>query len=598
MTRKLLALSGFCLALSIAHAQSAPALFFSDLSSGPKSGGENNKGVYVTVWGKGFGATRGASAVNIGGGTADNYPVWSDSKITFQIGSVPGSGATTISVTTAAGTSGTLPFTIRTGNIYCVSTAGSDSNSGAFGSCWRTLPKAVTSVSAGATIYVQSGVSQTTDDGTGWKAALSIDGTHDGTSGNPIALVAYPAATVTVGAINGPTYGIRAHDGVNYWVIAGLVVRGLNVAFSEAGSYFWAVGNDISCSNPGGIQGGCSQFLGSDHIYFYGNTVHNISGNNSKQGHAVYFGTDTSHVWAGWNTLANNNTCYGMQFHSSPIGSGTGNDTFDLHVFNNLFHGDGCAGLNFATVDPSKGTVEAYNNIFYSLGDGSAGDSGGAFACLYAPGIVNAGSAPSGTVDIYNNSFYNCGLTSGNWRGAMILYPGSAPALTYRLRNNVVYSANSSQSYFAGGAPVTCGRMNDWYGNGGVPSGCSGDLNVNPGFVSTSTPDFHPSSASSPLVNAGVTISGASTDFDGVTRPQGAAYDIGAYEFFLGSIPPVTTSNLCDVNGDGSVNQSDYTAAINQVLQASCPSAVGTCNVSYVQRVSNAVQGQTCTVGQ
>src|SRR5260221_11311358 len=45
-----------------------PRIFFSDLESGPNSGGQNNNGVWVTIWDKGFGAERGRSTVTIGGG--------------------------------------------------------------------------------------------------------------------------------------------------------------------------------------------------------------------------------------------------------------------------------------------------------------------------------------------------------------------------------------------------------------------------------------------------------------------------------------------------------------------------------------------------
>ena len=63
-----------------------PRIFYSDLDSGPNSGGEKNGGAYVTIYGKGFGATQGASFVTIGAGRAVAYPVWTDSKIAFQIG--------------------------------------------------------------------------------------------------------------------------------------------------------------------------------------------------------------------------------------------------------------------------------------------------------------------------------------------------------------------------------------------------------------------------------------------------------------------------------------------------------------------------------
>src|SRR6266571_865435 len=63
-----------------------PRIFFSDLESGPNTGGQKNHGVWVTIWGKGFGAERGGSNVTIGGGAAAEYPIWFDTKITFQLG--------------------------------------------------------------------------------------------------------------------------------------------------------------------------------------------------------------------------------------------------------------------------------------------------------------------------------------------------------------------------------------------------------------------------------------------------------------------------------------------------------------------------------
>src|SRR5581483_2122480 len=74
----------------------------------------------------------------------------------------------------------------------------------------------------------------------------------------------------------------------------------------------------------------------------------------------------------------------------------------------------------------------------------------------------------------------------------------------------------------------------------GGPSGCTysnntatNDSSTDPLFISTSTPDFHISSGS-PAIDAGTTISSASTDFDGTSRAQGTTYDIGAYEFISG----------------------------------------------------------------
>jgi hypothetical protein len=52
----------------------------------------------------------------------------------------------------------------------------------------------------------------------------------------------------------------------------------------------------------------------------------------------------------------------------------------------------------------------------------------------------------------------------------------------------------------------------------------------NPLFVNPSAGDFH-LQAGSPAIDAGTMIALVATDFDGIPRPQGAAYDIGAYEY-------------------------------------------------------------------
>src|SRR5689334_10286158 len=73
-------------------ANTSPRIFFSDLESGPNIGGQKNHGVWVTIWGKGFGAARDRSTVTIGGGGAAEYPIWTDTRITFQLGPATKSG--------------------------------------------------------------------------------------------------------------------------------------------------------------------------------------------------------------------------------------------------------------------------------------------------------------------------------------------------------------------------------------------------------------------------------------------------------------------------------------------------------------------------
>src|SRR5262249_34265554 len=158
-----------------------------------------NKGAFVTIWGKGFGANRANSLVTVGGGAVDNYPVWSDEKITFQLGPRARTGNIVAALGgSASRASNGLPFKIRSGRIYLVSGKGKDQGNGSFGSPWRTIVYAKNNLSAGDIAYIEDGVTQSSQDS--FDAYLSMDregSSNSGAAGVPKALVAYPGARVT-----------------------------------------------------------------------------------------------------------------------------------------------------------------------------------------------------------------------------------------------------------------------------------------------------------------------------------------------------------------------------------------------------------------
>src|SRR5882724_13133817 len=53
-----------------------PRIFFTDLTSGPSTGGENNNGTILTIYGRNFGVTQGTSTVTVGGGAVAAYLKW------------------------------------------------------------------------------------------------------------------------------------------------------------------------------------------------------------------------------------------------------------------------------------------------------------------------------------------------------------------------------------------------------------------------------------------------------------------------------------------------------------------------------------------
>jgi len=557
---QLITLAALLCSASLFDQSAPPRIFFSDLESGPNSGGQNGKGAWVTIWGRGFGASQSTSTVTVGGSLVDNYPLWSDGKITFQLGSAVATGNIVVNVAGAGATNG-IPFTVRAGNIFFVATTGNDANVGSFTAPWQTVVKAKNTIAPGDIAYLENGVAQTTQDN--FTAYLSMDNngsSNSGTATAPKALVAYPNATVTIGVAGGLHYGIRTPNigtDEDYWVISQLHIVGGTQAMDIGGTGWRIIGNEMQC--PGADdQVGCFEMSNGLQTRFYGNEVHNagINPTSSKFYHAVYFSTDSNHIDVGWNHIHDNFTCRALQFHSSPLcspscgaGDTTGFNQFDLHVHDNLIHGDNCNGINFATVDPSKGTVEAYNNVIYNVGRMDPLQLGASFSCIYLANITNNGAAGGGTVNVFNNTLSDCAANNSanaqGSRGAFGVAGGASTTLILNLRNNVVYQ-NSGEIYIDGATAQITGDHNLWFGVGAAPTRTTSNLNVDPLFVNRTGGDLH-LTASSPAKDAGTTVAtsnpfvpnpGVTTDKDGVLRPQGSAFDMGAYELFAGSTAP------------------------------------------------------------
>ena len=548
---------------------STPRLFYSDLESGPNTGGQNNNGAFVTLWGKGFGASQGTSTVTVGGGSVAAYELWSDGKIIVQLGA----GAVTGNIVVKAGSASSngVPFTVRAGNIFFVSTSGNDANAGTFAAPWRTIVKAKNTIAPGDIAYIENGVAQTTEEN--FTAYLSMDkngASNSGTAAAPKALIAYPNASVTIGVAGGLHYGIRTpnigtHE--DYWVISQLHIIAGTQAMDIGGTGWKIVGNEMQCPNADD-QVGCFEMSEGNQVKFWGNEVHNagINPTSSKYYHAVYFSTDSNHIDVGWNHIHDNFTCRALQFHSSPLcspscGSGdtTGFDQYDLHVHDNLIHGDNCNGINFATVDPSKGAVEAYNNVIFHVGLMDPLQLGASFSCIYVAGITNNGTAGSGTVQVFNNTLSDCAANnSSNASGSRGAFGvgGGPSTLLMNLRNNVA-EQNPGEIYVDGSLSQIKGDHNLWFGVGTGPTQTTNNLNVDPQFVNRSGGDLHIASTS-PAKDAGLTVvpsnpfvpnPGANQvrDKDGTLRPQGTAFDLGAYELIVGgttTTPPSAPTSV------------------------------------------------------
>jgi hypothetical protein len=497
-------------------------VLFSDLDSGPNEGGQDGKGVFVSVWGKNFGSSRGASSyVSVGGGTVDNYVQWTDTKITFQLGANARTGD--IVVNNGTGNSNGLPFTVRAGGIYFVSPTGT--GNGDFAS--PMSPEAAWNAMApGRTFYFRGGTySQGYGSSFGRNFAIGVR--HSGTDGNPVAFIGYPGETATLVAPSGQgrhNITLSWNDGpASNFTIANFTMRGETGNISHGGntnagaevarsgaSNIRIVGNTMSATYSGNTMTGMVT-IGGVNVSMLGNVLQDTGTSPPiNNNHAIYIQLGASNIDVGWNTLRNLRMGHTIQVHTD---TAFRYDNVRIHD-NDLSAANpqDSRGINMGNVLPgSYGSI--YNNVLSNLGQNFS-------AIIFG----------MGSWDIYNNTLYNIQL--GGTNGLISVW---GPDSRARIRNNILYSDGVSAYITAtsGGnlASQAVIENNLYFGKGKGPTQDARAVNANPMFVNAAARNFR-LQAGSPAIDKGssVVTSIVSHDVDGNSRTANGAVDIGAFE--------------------------------------------------------------------
>lgn len=277
---------------------------------------------------------------------------------------------------------------------------------------------------------------------------------------------------------------------IAYAVKCGIRIMGRNHLIED---------NDIShtlrCSPYSGYCDDADgmRFFGSGHT-IRKNHIHDIlqEPENQSDPHIDFFQT-----WAtAYNIVFEQNFCYSPNTSGSNqivmIEEWSGESVHDLTFKNNVFvmSDPGYCPMNFGSVE----NLIIVNNTFVHRNLKGMGQ--------YAIWLTNTRD-----VTIKNNVFYDFGDAYSGYivRGGTIQ--------NHDIGNNCVYTTNGRPP---GGGPYP----NDlWM--------------VNPEFRDFKNLDFHPL-PNSPLIDKGIDLPAVTEDLDGVSRPQGAAYDIGAFEYHSG----------------------------------------------------------------
>lgn len=512
------------------HAQPAgpadsanPRLFFSDLESGPDTGGQDDLGAFVTIYGEGFGGSRGNSVMTIGDREVAKYVVWAQDNaarkmdmIVVQLGPNVASGNIVVTVNGKA--SNPLPFTVRPGNIYFVApnaANANDQNPGAFGTPFKTLYRQQGQVAAGDIVYVKGGTFNTADPrAPGWDCVLCLLPDNDASgAAAPIAYVGYPGDPPVLGAPQPMRRAILLDQAMAYYVIANLHFTNYGGMMEVAGNGHRIVGNsfhDGIASYALGIGGN------SAHYQLFGNLMRNNGEPGEKMnGVGLYiqgFGTNDD-IDVGWNEIEDQHGSRAIQVYGH-----ADNDRIDnLRIHDNLISGSELNNIVLGGSDGATdvlGTVYVYNNIIVGAGD---------------PGLrVND---PQGTVIIQNNVLYNNGTPGLSGSNAQV-YIERAGRGKITLQDNILY-AGPNQKYLdieaAVGAAALNASHNLVHNAGDCPDWDTRCINADPLFVNAAANDFR-LQPSSPAIEAGEGT-GIGSDYLGIARPQGQAYDIGACEF-------------------------------------------------------------------
>jgi hypothetical protein len=396
-------------------------------------------------------------------------------------------GSATITAT-SEGKSGTATVVVSaapvlSGPTYYVSTSGNDAVTCAqaqtSGTPKRTLNNAVGCLSPGSTLLIRGGtylesLFDNIPAGTSWSA--------------PVTLKAYPGETVTLRPNPGAYRVLDFVDGQAYIVIDGLILDGTNVAYDAV---------KISYnSNPAS---------GAHHIRLMNSEIKNSPSDGILDAENI-----------GYNEFLN------LNVHNNGPATGTWQQvTHGFYLGAPYALVDGCDAhdqggygiqIQYAT---AVGTIVRNSKMH--------GNRGGI--------VVNNG--PS-SILIYNNLIWN-----NSWVGIQI----TSGTSNVRVFNNTVYQNGAAAGYHGieldGQAVNTTVENNiaflnlgaDIFGTGGAGTVIDHNLTgINPGFVNATAGDFR-LTLGSPAIDAGITLTAVPRDFNGVSRPRGTAYDLGAFEF-------------------------------------------------------------------
>lgn len=385
---------------------------------------------------------------------------------------------------------------------------GNDSYPGTEAQPWATLQHAASRVQPGDTIRVRNG------------NYAGAQFTTSGTAAQPIVLEAAPGASPAITADNPRTPDGINLEGASYMTVRGFTVNGRTRAGIRAvtASHVTLSNNRMDQNGRWGILTGfCDDLVIDGNVTSRSTVEHGIYVSNSGDRPVIRRNTS-------WGNRAN-----GIHMNGDAEQGGDGvisNAVVESNLIYGNGQGGGGSGIN---MDGVRDSLIRNNLIYASHASGIS---------LYR---IDGGEPSSG-----NRVLNNTVLVAADGRWALNIQDGSSGNI---VRNNILWNAHGSRGSIDISANSLPGFDSDYNvvmdrltTNGGdsvltlpqwrAQTGQDAHSRIaTPAqlFVAPAQDDYH-LAPTSPALDAGETRTDVPADLEGITRPQGAGTDVGAYE--------------------------------------------------------------------
>lgn len=418
--------------------------------------------------------------------------------------------------------------------MYYVSTTGNDSNPGTQAAPWKTIQKAANTMVAGQTTIVLAG------DYSGQRVQVTKPGA-------PGAVITYKAQ----GTVTMKGFTVKA----NYIAVLGFDISNTDDNWQEGwgifvqSSYCDIEGNYVHFATTGGIRlwaaaGNWTEtsncVVRNNRLYRNGNAGIDVNGRNHLvEGNEI------------WGTIQYHPKHPGPQDANGINFSGMG------HIIRKNYIHDISYGIP-ENINPHIDAFQTWadqwhegahnvvieQNLVRNMTVQSTAEVGQGFMLEKASNLIIRNNIIQSYVTVYaSNNNQSLTITNNTFVSTLAIPPAGSFSGVYltattdaQIKNNIFYDFPDSPVYIFDSLSqqgLDVGYNLVYRSDGKVPKGSPypHDLwGVNPMFASPATNDYH-LEAGSRAIDAADALPSVTNDIDGTLRPQGAGYDIGAYEY-------------------------------------------------------------------